>query len=81
MGYFGFIYYGISVDNYYGNREGYNAKLGKFESKILGVDETSKLGVESGCKETISLGVPNWDNEGIPEGLNIWTDLGNDEES
>ena len=83
VGYLDSIYDIISIDNYDGNIEGFtvgtydNARLEKFNSKMLGVVDNSKLGGECGCKETAPLGVPEWANEVIPEGDIIWTDLDN----
>ena len=87
VGYLDSIYDIISIDNSDGNIEGFtvgtydNARLGKFNSKMLGVVDNSKLGGECGCKETAPLGVPELSDEGITEGVIICTNLGNYEQS
>ena len=79
------VSFGISVDNYDVNTEGFpvetsdDATLGEFDSNNLGVSDISKLGGECGCKETTLLDVHEWADEGIHEGGIICTDLVNDE--
>ena len=76
---------GIRVDKSDKNIEGFavgtsdDATLGLFDSNILGVADSSKLGGERGCKETASLVVPDWYDVGIPEGDIFCNYLGNDE--
>ena len=55
------------------------ATHGLFESIMLGIADSSKLGKSLDSREGALLGVSDWDVEGIPEGTMLGTNEGCEE--